>query len=129
MVLFRFLLQKSNRRLADQFIEDHKHRRQDQDNNDHTDDRASCKQGTDGTNHLNLGVAGYTEGCGEEAEAAADDGRHACFVGNADGFFFVFSVLTLFLVTGCHQDRVIDGCTELDSSCLLYTSPSPRDTR
>ena len=111
MVLFRFLLQKSNRRLADQFIEDHKHRRQDQDNNDHTDDRASCKQGTDGTDHLNLRVAGYTEGCGKETQATADDGRHTGLMRNTDSFLFVFSILALLLITGCHQDRVVNGCT------------------
>ena len=35
---------------------------------------------------------------------------------NTDSFFFVFSILALFLITGCHQDRVVDGCAELDGS-------------
>ena len=75
----------------------HKHCRQNQDNNDHTDDRAPRKQGTDGTDHLNLRVAGYTEGCGKETQATADDGRHTGLMRNTDSFFFVFSILNSFL--------------------------------
>ena len=37
-------------------------------------------------------------------------------MGNADGFHLVLAVLALFLVTGCHQDRIVYGSTQLDGT-------------
>ena len=54
------LWQKSLTRLHDHFIKYHKHRRQYKDNHNHTDDRTSRHQDTQGTDHINVGVKSYT---------------------------------------------------------------------
>ena len=37
-------------------------------------------------------------------------------MGNADGFHLILTVLSLSLITGSHQDRIVNGCTQLDGT-------------
>ena len=35
-------------------------------------------------------------------------------MGNADGFHLILAMLSLSLITGSHQDRIVNGSTKLD---------------
>ena len=50
---------KSDTCFADQLIKDHKHSRQNKQNNDHTNNGSTCKQCADRPDHLNLRITGY----------------------------------------------------------------------
>ena len=108
------LWQKSLTRLHDHFIKYHKHRRQYKDNHDHTDDRTSRHQDTQGTDHINIGIHADTEGRCKEAERAYNDRLDGAAKRRRNRFLLVRSVVAKLLVLCCHENRIIDRRAELN---------------
>ena len=94
----------------------HKHCRKYEQYNNRTDHCTSCKQGTDRTDHIYLRIKSYSKGCSKETASTYNNGLHGEFMRYGDSFLLCLAKMTLFLIIAGHQDRIVNGCSQLDSS-------------
>ena len=100
--------------MTDQLVKNHKHGRKHEDYREHTDDRSSCHQITQGTDHINIGIKSDAKGCCKETQCTDNDGLNRAAVCNGNGFLLALSCTSFRLVTGGHQDRVVYRGSQLN---------------
>ena len=101
-------------RCADEPVEDQQQRGQDKDDADHADQCASSHEHTHGTDDVDVGVDCHAEGRREQAHAGDQDRRNGSGKGGQNRGLPIRSGNPLVLIARRHQDRVVDGGSELD---------------
>ena len=82
----------------------------------HTDQGASGHQHAQGGNYGYARIHSHAEGCREEGHRTDEYTLYRCFMGDQNRLLFALSASSLNLIPASHQDRVVNGGSQLDRS-------------